>query len=331
MASTDSKYSSYKFELPPLPPSLSESLTKGTDIPPPPPSPPPKEEKKVDLNGQRRTPAGNPSNLRSTSSLLANPLSASPAPGFLNGDNGPPTSPSETTNIIPPRRTPSRSPEPSIALPQIRTSSPSSSPHRLRSFTPSTQATAYAGSSPTNNTNPTTTTTGKRPSSVRKFLSFRSLNASYGKQQQQQQTASSSSPPQADHSSSPSRLHYDRPRTPSAMSLSSNANTFTSATTGQHSLRKKRSSLFWGKRKSMMFDFDNAENIGAGGGGMNGKLDEETENVRPLGMDENGGGGGSEVDRNWEPAPKLPELTGVDDGKQRPGFFGGGDIFRDIK
>ncbi|MCJ1414166.1 hypothetical protein MMC32_000491 [Xylographa parallela] len=139
-------------------------------------------------------------------------------------------------------------------------------------------------------------TSTNRSNSVRKFLSLRSLSGGWNNQSNTAVDTPLSS----------------RPASPSGASTTST----------RPSLNKKRSSLFWGRRKSSMMLDTRYEEDSLDGRGPKGP--ENQENVRPS---------PSELpERLRSPPPRLPELEKLGGGAYgKGGFLDGDDMFRNIK
>ncbi|MCJ1290240.1 hypothetical protein MMC34_001776 [Xylographa carneopallida] len=139
-------------------------------------------------------------------------------------------------------------------------------------------------------------TSTSRSNSVRKFLSLRSLSGGWNNQSNTAANTPLSS----------------RPASPSG----------TSTTSTRPSLNKKRSSLFWGRRKSSMMLDTRYEEEALDQKGQKGP--ENQENVRPS---------PSELpERMGSPPPRLPELEKLGGGTYgKGGFLDGDDMFRNIK
>ncbi|MCJ1243319.1 hypothetical protein MMC30_000516 [Trapelia coarctata] len=155
----------------------------------------------------------------------------------------------------------------------------------------------YSKSRIVSNTLPRDITPQKRPNGIRKFLSLRSLNGSWSNTSNQNNNNTNGN---ANTTSIDSESQ--RPASPS---------TFSYTTSVRPSLNKKRSSMFWGRRKSsLMLDAPDEE------GTKNG---EERENQAP--------------DRYRSPPPMLPEVEKLTGGVGHGdgGFLGGADMFRDIR
>jgi len=156
----------------------------------------------------------------------------------------------------------------------------------------------YSKSRVVSNTLPRDTPPQKPPNGIRKFLSLRSLNGSWSNSSNQNNNTNANANGNTTFIDSESQ----RPASPSAFSYT---------TSVRPSLNKKRSSVFWGRRKSSLM------------------LDAQDEEVTPNAEEREN----QAPDRYSSPPPMLPEVEkltgGVGHGEG--GFLGGADMFRDIR
>jgi hypothetical protein len=329
--------SSSKFQLPSLN-IPSSSLTEGTSIPAPPPSPPREpsprpihnfaQERKPSLPlktayssshlrdlspGAPPSPADSPNPLRShptSSHSLVRKFSGSPLVG--NGDE------QENRDIS------SNGPY------QIGSS------HYLGSYGRETTPENYKRSAPTHNGNikrvPSTSSTApssqisppppKRPLSVRKLLSLRAINSAFGR-------SSSDGGPRAsvDGSGLNNYAQSQGKKSSDNLSMFSFATTNTSATgpsEPQRSVRKRRSSAFWGRRGSSFLGLSVEEEPGT-----HARADmDDTDDTMDVDSAEK-----QHVVRQGTPPPMLPDVNTLEKGAKDSdgGFLGGGDMFKDIR
>ncbi|MCJ1472783.1 hypothetical protein MMC13_001432 [Lambiella insularis] len=145
---------------------------------------------------------------------------------------------------------------------------------------------------------PRESTSSGRPNSVRKFLSLRSLSGGWNNQNTRSSTDSTGL----------------RPESPGGISTTSSY---------RPSLKKKRSSLMWGRRQSSLMLGTRYEDGAIDGGDH--KAAENQENVQPIEKELPA--------RPSTPPPMLPELEklGGGLGYGNGGFLDGDDMFRNIK
>ncbi|MCJ1360647.1 MAG: hypothetical protein MMC33_010656 [Icmadophila ericetorum] len=303
------------FQLPALPSTFGESLTKGTSIPPPPPSPTRQFHSPISSPIDEKP---NPLAQHPTSSNLSLPQTPSKTmPGGF-----PITPPPLITELPPPKPRSS-----SLPLGRMTTKSSPLATHVLTNNDYFNGINGNSNSANSSPSTPTGKTSNKRPYSIRKLLSFKSLK----------DVTSMGGNSTSNDKSSSIFSGNSRPASPSAYSTTSITSNGTSSTE-RPSLRKKRSINFWSgsmsssrRKSSLTLDAWNGNGGESregmmGGNGLGAEMDMEgIENREP--------------ERVTSPPPQLPQLEELDAGGYGVagrggiggGFFGGEDMFADIK
>lgn len=334
------------FQLPGLPPSLSESLTSGTSIPPPPPSPPPPQsvlpvtpKKSSPLNSHHHLP---PSALPTTSMPGAFPTSPPVSP---NSDSKTPNAYSRTSYSASafahtPSANVSRSGTPNSKSPKrpgsLRNLLSFKNPNRFvnGSMDPSSQN--VSNSPQADNYRPASPGASSLASSFRSSLGRRksigfwtrrksSLGMySEGTNPSQIQSLGGASGAMNGHDKGHDTVHENDGE------LAASGRNIGSGEYASPTLRKRKSATFWRRKSSMGLNGENGYHAQQAVNGNGNAIENGNEDYAPEEKDIHDEVDVMEIEhedtRPRSPPPIIPEIEGVRDG----GYLGGEELFKHI-